>query len=301
MSTDANQNATADAFRDLMAGTVAGMNVKIVEYPLDTVKVRIQDANSKYNGVFDCFTRMWKEEGARAFLRGLSAPIVGSMLENASVFFTYGRLKQLIRETTGAGKHDDLLLWQYALCGAGAGVAASSVLTPFELVKCRMQVQDTLPLERRIYRNTLHCAVSIVKADGPVGLFRGVSPMLAREIPGNACWYTVYESSRHLLAQHHDCHKTELPLYKSAMAGGAAGFWYWTAFFPADVVKTRIQIDPRYAQHTLVQGLRDVYKEGGVRALYSGWALTAGRAVPSNAVLFASYEACYSAMEKHFF
>ena len=170
------------------------------------------------------------------------------------------------------------------------------------------------------------------------GLFKGVTATLLREIPGNAAWFGVYEASRKVnklkISQEKcmiACHLTqfspqyfsdytgkplnELPAQYTMLAGGVSGMSYWTAFFPADTVKSRIQTDPKLANESFTSIFKMIYKEGGARALYKvcnkitnplffvffysfifylfklqGWGITVSRALPSNAVLFLTYE-----------
>ena len=95
---------------------------------------------------------------------------------------------------------------------------------------------------------------------------------------------------------------------------------FWTANFPADTVKSRQQADLDARHLSFTQTLRGIYRSGGVRALYKvrgrrratnqyrpavklqpdslellcpapqGWLITAARALPSNAVIFWTYE-----------
>eukprot|EP00759_Apiculatamorpha_spiralis_P056097 PhF_6_TR7959/c0_g1_i2/m.12052 len=290
MSSPTTANHAIETAKDLFAGTVAGMTAKLLEYPFDTVKVRLQDAHSKYKGAFDCMQRMWVEEGVHGFYRGVAAPVLGNMIEIGIAFMIYNRLLASIRHFEGLESDADVLLPQYMLAGFGAGCVTSVVLTPIELVKCIIQVQDTLPPKERIYKGVFDCGVQIARKDGFLALFRGFQSFAAREAPGNACWYGSYEFTRSYLAG--EGRRQDLALYKVALAGGIAGFSYWTAFFPADVVKTRIQVDKEYANHNLLRGLRDVYREGGVRALYCGYVITISRAIPSHALLFCTYEVC---------
>jgi len=74
------------------------------------------------------------------------------------------------------------------VAGAVAGVALSIILSPTELVKCRMQVgQHTSPLT---------CLQHLVQTEGLWGLSRGFRATLCREVPGNALFFTVYEGLR---------------------------------------------------------------------------------------------------------
>ena len=286
-----------EAAKDFAAGTMAGMMCKYVEYPLDTIKVRLQDSNSKYTSSLNCFTRMLREEGVRGFYKGVTAPLCGCMLETAIAFAVYGRILALIKEWRVTRKEQSTIADNF-LAGSVAGVAIAFVLTPVELVKCRMQVQDTLPPSKRLYHSTLDCAKKICQRDGIRGLFLGLFPCAVREIPGNGIWYGVYESAKSYLCK--DIPATEVPMYKVAFAGSLAGASYWSAFFPADVVKTRIQIDSAYKDHTLWKGLGDVYREGGFRALYKGWGITISRAIPAHAALFVTFEFFKSSLDSAF-
>ena len=69
-----------------------------------------------------------------------------------------------------------------------------------------------------------------------------------------------------------------------------AGVAYWTAFYPADTVKSHIQTNPKHADQSFVQTFNYVYRTEGLRGLYRGWGITAARAAPAHAAIFAVYE-----------
>ena len=64
--------------------------------------------------------------------------------------------------------------------GAGAGLFATAVLHPLDLIKTRMQVQDARSQGRRLpmYRGLFHGVRSIVSLEGWAGLFQGLGPNL---------------------------------------------------------------------------------------------------------------------------
>ena len=285
-----------EALRDVCAGTMAGMVCKAIEYPMDTVKVRLQDARCTYFGPKNCILRMFREEGFLSFYRGLTAPLYGCMLETAILFVVYNQLTRAFHQLKNKKNSDHATFLGTAASGFGAGVMVSIILTPIELVKCRMQVEDTLSQRQKKYKGSWHCAIQTLRNDGVKGLFRGFTSFAFREAPGTALWYTVYEEMKVLLSGYKLWSK--VPLCDSAIAGAVAGFGYWTVFFPTDVVKTRIQVDNKYANHTLTRGLRDVYRQGGVKELYKGWNITVARAMPSHALLFLTYEFCSKKLEE---
>ena len=64
---------------------------KYIEYPFDTVKVRLQSQPDhlplQYKGPLDCFRQSIRADGFLGLYRGISAPLVGAALENSSLFF----------------------------------------------------------------------------------------------------------------------------------------------------------------------------------------------------------------------
>jgi hypothetical protein len=85
--------------------------------------------------------------------------------------------------------------------------------------------------------------------------------------------------------------RADLKGWQNMAAGAMAGKAYWTAFFPADTVKSRMQsADPTATTRSFVWWLRHLYATTGLRGLYRGWGITVSRAAPSNAVLFLVYE-----------
>lgn len=81
----------------------------------------------------------------------------------------------------------------YAISGGFGGFAVSHVLTPVELIKCRLQVQNT-PGQPQLYSGPWDCIKQTMKSEGLVkGLFKGHTATMLREVPGNMAWFGVYE------------------------------------------------------------------------------------------------------------
>lgn len=80
------------AIKDITFGSVAGMVGKMIEYPFDTVKVRLQSQSDhssyRYSGPIDCFRKSVRRDGAFSLYRGLSAPLLGAAVENSSLFLS---------------------------------------------------------------------------------------------------------------------------------------------------------------------------------------------------------------------
>ena len=131
-----------DGARDLLSGMISGFFCKILEYPFDTIKVLEQTGGAKYSGPLDAARKTIAESGVWSLYNGLTAPLLGSMAECASLFVAYGVLKNaLCVDEEAATLADDVPMWKYVVAGGGSGCASTCVLTPVELVKCRLQAQ----------------------------------------------------------------------------------------------------------------------------------------------------------------
>ncbi|TFK83194.1 solute carrier family 25 member 38 [Polyporus arcularius HHB13444] len=94
---------------------------------------------------------------------------------------------------------------QHLLSGALSGFASTIILQPFDLLKTRIQQPDHLrklshsplsPQSTFIFRT----ARNIVQRDGFLGLWRGTSPSLLRNVPGVALYFTGLSQFRSFLA-----------------------------------------------------------------------------------------------------
>jgi hypothetical protein len=108
------------------------------------------------------------------------------MAENAVLFTSYGFFRKAL---WGESESTKLTTLQKASCGSLAGICVASVLTPVELIKCRLQVQSAIGGQFIKYNGPIDCIVKTIQAEGLQGLYRGNLSMLMREIPGNFCWF----------------------------------------------------------------------------------------------------------------
>lgn len=281
----------SQATKDITFGSAAGMVSKVFEHPFDLVKVRLQtqsgDRPPQYAGAFDCFKQTYLNEGVRGLYRGLSMPVIGATLENACLFFTYNQIQRGLRWWKGQASSNSALqadaeaplsIAQLAIAGAGAGSVTSFVLTPIELIKCKMQVQMitrahqpsgntasatsfasvgsqqvrsmSALADARKLDGPLALVRRTIAADGLRGLWLGQTGTLLRETGGSTAWFLAFEScSRYLIAKkkaasgRSDVTKKELTSLELIGAGAISGISYNVVLFPADSVKSTMQTE----------------------------------------------------------
>ncbi|GAA6017226.1 hypothetical protein JCM11491_001859 [Sporobolomyces phaffii] len=276
--------ATRAAWKDISYGIVS----KLFEHPFDLVKVRLQsqplDRPLRFKGPLDCMIQTFKGEGLRGLWRGVSMPVGGAMAENATLFVVYNQSQTLLRKWFPSPVHDDptqvapLSVPQIATAAAIAGSAASFVLTPVELVKCKMQVQNIVAADALLASSaaanplsTLQSALpthkpppgpvaitrSILRESGVKGLWLGQTGTFLRETGGSAAWFTTFEVLSTFFAQRRTNRgetstvapgggpvtKGDLAAWELMLSGAAAGVVYNCVLFPADCIKSTIQTE----------------------------------------------------------
>lgn len=82
--------------------------------------------------------------------------------------------------------------------------------------------------------------------------------------------------------------KDDIGPLKTMAAGAVGGCALWISIFPADVIKSRVQIQG-ISSSMFTVGL-DICRKEGFLALYNGLTPTICRTIPATAVLFLFYE-----------
>ncbi|KIJ63770.1 hypothetical protein HYDPIDRAFT_155268 [Hydnomerulius pinastri MD-312] len=317
------------AAKDIAFGSIAGICSKVFEHPFDLTKVRLQsqvlDATARFNGPIDCLVRTWQNEGIRGLYRGLPAPVVGAMVENATLFVSYTQLQNAIRWANGQPHTQDPTLPQLALAGGGAGAITSFLLTPVELVKCKMQVQMLAPgasavsitstptgptgaatlgaIKPQTLPGPISVLMSVIRNTGFRGLWLGQTGTLIRESGGGAAWFACKEFvsmqliKRRAKSSGSELTRKDILLWESALSGACAGGVFNFSMFPADSVKSAMQTEEELRPRgkgapplTFLGTAKAMYKAQGIRGLYAGCGITVARSIPSSAIIFLIYD-----------
>lgn len=247
-SASTRNSALWEGLRDIFSGIVSGIAGRVTEHPFDTLKTRMQaslggGSFTKYNGAWDCFVKIMKGEGVRGLYRGMSAPLVGTIFETSTLFFFNGRLKRMLSEQGDLAPGEELPMPLVLLAGAGTGFFVSFILTPVELIKCRLQVAGpgVMGVTSPLYTGPIHCLRRSIAEDGAGVLFRGHVGTMLREIPGTAVWFASYEWIVRAMTPPGGS-RDDLPPAVVIAAGALAGVSYWSVMFPSDTVKALMQL-----------------------------------------------------------
>ncbi|KAM5214066.1 mitochondrial ornithine transporter 2 [Hipposideros larvatus] len=285
-------NPVIQAAIDLTAGALGGTVCVLTGQPFDTVKVKMQTFPGLYKGVTDCCLKTYSQVGLRGFYKGTGPALMAYVAENSVLFMCYGFCQQFVRQVVGLDKQARLSDLQTAAAGSLASTFAALALCPTELVKCRLQTMYEMEVSGKIVKNhnTVWSVVKgILRKDGPLGFYRGLSSTLLQEVPGYFFFFGGYELSRSFFASGRS--KDELGPVPLVLSGGIAGVCLWLVIYPVDCIKSRIQVlSMSGKQARFIGTLLSVVESEGIAVLYSGLAASMIRAFPANGSLFLAYE-----------
>jgi solute carrier family 25 citrate transporter 1 len=170
----------------MTAGLLAGVGAGVLESvlvvaPMETVKTRLINSGK---GLMDGAQFIMAKEGLGGFYKGVSATIAKSASNQGIRFIVFNQYKNVMVDNPSK---DKLSPAQALGGGMLAGLVGCLGNTPVDVLKSRMQ-----GLEASRYESLLHCATTMVKEEGPMSLYKGLLPRMARVLPGQGIIFASY-------------------------------------------------------------------------------------------------------------
>jgi solute carrier family 25 (adenine nucleotide translocator) protein 4/5/6/31 len=171
---------------DLLVGGTAGAISKTMMAPVERVKLLLQtmDSNAdvisgkvaRYNGIGDCFRRVYSEQGMRAFWRGNLVNCLRYAPQQGSALAFNDFLNNAFP------KYNDKTDWWKGfgvklVSGGLAGAIANTICYPFDFARTRLASDVGKGSSK--FKGITDCIVSTVRSQGITGLYTGWSVTVA--------------------------------------------------------------------------------------------------------------------------
>ncbi|CAL5068114.1 unnamed protein product [Urochloa decumbens] len=290
--------ANAEAAGGGRRGTLAKVSLSSVSaamaeastYPLDAVKTRLQlhrspgGAGGGGVSVIRVASELVRDGGV---YRGFSPAVLRHLMYTPLRIVGYEHL----RSTLASGGREAGVV-EKALSGGISGIAAQVVASPADLIKVRMQADSRL-LSQGIqprYTGVADAFTKIIRAEGLLGLWKGVVPNAQRAFLVNIGELTCYDQAKHFIIRKQICDDN---LYAHTMASVASGLSATTLSCPADVIKTRMMNQGKEGKalyRSSYDCLVKTVRHEGMAALWKGFLPTWARLGPWQFVFWVSYE-----------
>ena len=210
-------------FKDLTSGTIGGMCGLLIGQPLDRVKVLSQTSSMLHPtsplsppptriGTLATLLLLTRREGFFALWKGVGGPILGAAPLNALAFAGNGKTLRYLDNSPQphTSPPSSRPYSHYLVAGCVGGFTQTFAAVPAELVKVRLQVQQTaekrgglgavLPMgigRERVGasapKNALAMIRHIYQVEGLKGFMRGFSITALRDVPSYGVYFLVYE------------------------------------------------------------------------------------------------------------
>ncbi|KAH7266947.1 mitochondrial carrier domain-containing protein [Fusarium redolens] len=271
-------------------GSVAGAFGAFMVYPIDLVKTRLQNQRGAqpgqrlYKNSIDCFQKVIRNEGFRGLYSGVLPQLVGVAPEKAIKLTVNDLARKYFTDKNG-----NITVLSEMISGGSAGACQVVFTNPLEIVKIRLQVQGEVA--KTVEGTPKRSAMWIVRNLGLVGLYKGASACLLRDVPFSAIYFPTYSHLKKDFFGESPTNK--LGVLQLLTAGAIAGMPAAYLTTPCDVIKTRLQVEARKGEATyngLRHAARTIWKEEGFTAFFKGGPARIFRSSPQFGFTLAAYE-----------
>ena len=178
------------------------------------------------------------------------------------------------------------------LFGGSAGMGATLFVQPLDLVKNRMQMSGEAG-GAKAHKTSLHAITNIVKTEGVVGMYNGLSAGLLRQATYTTTRMGIYQT---LFEKVSNSKEGSAPgFFTKALIGMTAGGIGAFVGTPAEISLIRMTSDGRLPPDqrrgytSVFNALARITKEEGLLTLWRGSTPTVARAMVVNAAQLATY------------
>jgi hypothetical protein len=302
----------------LVAGAVAGMVSKTVVSPLEVVStLQMVSGNSKPLVVE--LQSLLRKEGMAGFFKGNLANCLKVAPTRGIQFVCFEAFKKKImdyriqvkqqqQQQQNLSQDDEeigpitLTPLERLIAGGAAGMVASSLVYPLEVVKTFLTIGN--------YPSLSAAFRAVISTTGVRGLYKGLQPTLLAMFPYVGVEFMIYETGKLALQkqyasvsrENNNNHANEqsaasLPIWVSLGLGAVAGAAAQTAAHPLDVVRKRLQIQGftnHHQQKIMYRNLSHCFmciaQTEGMRALYKGLRPACVATIPGTGIAYIVYE-----------
>ncbi|KAF1796917.1 mitochondrial carrier domain-containing protein [Mucor lusitanicus] len=190
-------------YSPLVAGAVARTIAVTIISPIELFRTRLQATTGvhDFKHVLDGVKQMVVQDGSKALWRGLPPTLWRDVPFSAIYWMGYEECKKAIELNH---KYNMNELQVSFVAGALSGMFAAAVTTPFDVAKTRRQVDAGREKPLLVDSRVPAILKQIYQQNGVKGLFRGLTPRVAKIGPSCAIMISSYEMGKVFFSKHHN-------------------------------------------------------------------------------------------------
>ncbi|XP_048815758.1 solute carrier family 25 member 43 [Lagopus muta] len=271
------------------AGLAGALSLSLTA-PLELLTVLAQVGTRHCErGLLGAGRGLCRTEGVRALWKGNLTACLRLYPYSALQLAASRRLVILFTDELGHISH-----WRAIIAGSLAGMVATVVTYPTDVIKTRLIVQNRLEPS---YEGILHAFYKIYHQEGLLALYRGVTPAILGAVPFSVGSFFVYINLDRIWREPVVCFTPLQNFINGCVAAAVAQ----TLSFPFETVKRKMQAQSPWLPHCGMvdvhfTGMADCFRQTvnnkGVLGLWSGLTPSLLKIVPYFGVMFSTFEFC---------
>lgn len=199
---------------------------------------------------------------------GWQPTILGYGIQGSTKFGFYEIFKDLYKKFLGENENKFKTI-RYMLASASAEIIADIFLCPWESLKIRMQTSPGFP-------NKLFPAIAELQKEGQHGFYKGLIPLIFRQVPNTMIKFATYENSVKMLYTYVWIKpKSQYYNYSQLIVTFIAGYISGTVCClfsnPADTIVSKYNAKKTDSSQSLLKSVGIIYKEIGFLGLWRGF------------------------------
>ncbi|XP_043830782.1 solute carrier family 25 member 43 isoform X2 [Dromiciops gliroides] len=221
--------------RLLCAGLAGALSLSLTA-PLElaTVLAQVGPGPGHPQGPWAASRSVWRAEGARALWKGNGVACLRLFPYSVLQLAAYRKFILLFMDERGYVSQ-----WSAIVAGSLAGMAATIVTYPTDVIKTRLIMQNLL---KPSYTGISQAFCTIYHQEGFLALYRGVSLTVIGAVPFSVGSFLVYVNLNRIWNRPQDRFSPLQNFANSCLAAGVAQ----TISYPFDTVKRKMQIVPYF-------------------------------------------------------
>jgi solute carrier family 25 (adenine nucleotide translocator) protein 4/5/6/31 len=194
-----------------ISGGLAGATATTILYPVEFLRTRLamdvtsgadSTATTKKMGMVDVTRSILRADGVSGLYKGYGITLAAGIVYRLLHLGGYDALKiELLSRkqeryhqlqltapaslSSTQGQLPELTWTERFLVAEFVTLTAGTICYPFDSVRRRMMMQAGLPLDKRLYRNSIHCFQQVWAQEGARGFYLGLGPNIVRSLGGS--------------------------------------------------------------------------------------------------------------------
>ena len=238
---------------DFIPGYMQGLSKVFTTYPFDVIKTKMQ-AN-KYNSTSECLKDLIKND-RKAFLRGISFPLVSFPIDRAISYKIYEDMNKL-----------NFNPYQSAFCG---GIFSSILNVPMQYF-----TTNAITMKKEEYKGMYNLIKHTLNNKN--NFYKGYTLDTTRAIIGSTLFLGTYGNIKKNLPENN---------YSTILSSIGSISITWVLTFPIDTIRVEKQTSDNNIRNIIINR----YKKKGIFNFYNGLAPVLIRSFPSTIIGMLVYE-----------